>query len=67
MILNHLFREISNVLTIEGITYIIYIKVYKVCHQVYEHNDDYYRNIVESVDDNEFKDKEYFKEIIGNS
>ena len=61
MILNHPFREVKNVLTIEGNTYTIYADVYKVCRQTHDHDDDCYGDIIKPVDNDEFEDKEHLK------
>ena len=67
MILNHPFKDIKNILIIEDNIYITFIQTYTIYNQIHNYDDDYYKNILESIDNNEFQDEEYIKEVIQNS
>ena len=65
--LNHLVKDIKDVLTIEGDSYITYFQVYTICSQVHDYDDDYYEDVLELTDNDKFQDKEHTKEVIQNS
>ena len=64
MILNHPFKDIKDLLIIKDNTYITYAQTYTIYSQVHNHDDNYYKDVLEPTDNDEFQDKEHTKEVI---
>src|SRR6185437_5593065 len=55
MMLNHSFKEVKDLLTINGATYATYKKAYIICSLIHTYGNDAYGDVIELGDNNEFK------------
>ena len=55
MMLNHSFKEVKDLLTINGTTYATYKEAYTICSLIYTYSNNAYGDVIELNDNNEFK------------
>ena len=74
MMLNYSFKEVKDLLTINGATYATYKEAYTIYSLIHNYNNDAYRDVIEpgdnneskSIDNNEFQNEDVPKEVIAN-
>ena len=55
MMFNYFFKEVKDLLIIDGETYVTYKKAYNVCILIYNHDNNAYEDVIKLGNNNKFK------------